>query len=179
MNRRTSQRGITIVEFILVVAIFALFSMVLTDVFMSSSSLVTSSRTEHRAQERLRRNMEAVSNVLRGAALDTLSGFNGAGEANTLQFARIDSVDGQGPIYLGSESLVWEPVAGSVDGVPAPGQIVHTLDGTRSVIATRVPQPGFTARLEEGALVIRMQTYYSSQGRAVFATGSTAVALRN
>lgn len=179
MRHTSRQRGITIVEFILVVAIFALFTMVLTDVFMSSSNLVTSARTEHRAQERLRRNMEAVSNVLRGAAMDTLAGFDPSGNAETLQFARIDTVDGQGPIYFGNESIAWEATAGSVDGVPTPGRLVHRIDGTARVVATRVPQTGFTARLEDGALVIRMRTYYSSQGRAVFATGETAVALRN
>ena len=138
------------------------------------------SRVRHRAEERLRRNVEAVANVLRGADIDTVSGFDATGRAiDTVYFARLHTVDRDGPIYVGAESIEWRADATPVDGVANPGRLVHVLDGVESVLATRVPEGGFETRFDDGALVIRLQTYYSSEGRAEVAQGETAVSLRN
>jgi hypothetical protein len=175
-----SQRGMTVIEVTLVVGIFAVLGMVSIDIFVSSNELVDSSRSRHRAEERLRRNFEAIANVMRAADIDTLDGFDeDTGAATTLQFARVDGVDREGTVYLGDETLEWRALDISVDGVESPGQIVHTLAGVETVLATRVPASGFEVRLEDGVLVIHLQTYYSRQGHTNVAEGVTAVAVRN
>lgn len=180
IRRDPRQCGHTLLELLIVVSIFALFGAVFTDGFASSSALVDDSRVRHRADERLRRNMEAVANLLRGADIDTVTGFASNGIAvDQLHFARVDTVDRDGPIYVGTESIEWRAEGGSVDGVANPGRLVWVLDGVETIIATRVPRYSFEAEFGAGALMIRMSTYYSREGRVSVARGETAVALRN
>ena len=76
--------------------------------------------------------------------------------------------------------MLWQASAIAVDGVPNPGAIYLLRDGTRYLVADRVPVGGFHVRQEGQNLVIHLRTYYlTSQSRLVYKTGESVVSVRN
>lgn len=182
MTGRSSRntRGYTIVELLLVVGVIPILLAAVGNVFVSSEGLVQKSRANLRAHEELRRNLEAIANVVRDADIDTVGGFDDTGWACQPTFAKVVGADLTDRIYEGPQQLRWVPTAQDVDDVASPGAVVHVNDGTTRIVATRVPEGGFKVRLEGGRLKIRMSTYYATSARQLAqVTGETSVALRN
>jgi Tfp pilus assembly protein PilX len=178
-TRPHPQRGWTLWETLIGISIIALLALTFSRVFNSSERLATETRTRHRAEESLRRNLEALANVLRDADVGTLDGFDSDGESTNPSFARITNVDATGPVYSPVEELRWTSSSASVPGVVAPGRVVHVRNGTERLVANNVPSGGFSVVRQAGALVLRVQTYYAVNGHLEWAQGTTAVALRN
>src|SRR5262245_19544916 len=80
--RRTTQRGYTFVEAVVVTAIFLTSVAAFGRAFANSEGVAKQSRVSLRATEELRRNLDAVANCLRGASAASLTGF-GAGSTST------------------------------------------------------------------------------------------------
>lgn len=178
-SRTRSQAGWTLWETIVALNLTAIALTVFGGVFSSSESLVRETRARHRAEETLRRNLEALANVLRAADISTLDGFDENGTSTNLFFARVTGVDEIGPTYGAGEELRWQASPTPVSGVPEPGRVVHVKDGVETLVADRVPKGAFTAWLEGNALVVEVKTYYAVDNHVAEVTGSTAVALRN
>jgi hypothetical protein len=174
-----ARAGFSLVELLLGSTLMIMFLLAFGRVFASSESLAQDSRMTLRANEDLRRNLEAVANVLRDADFDTLEGFDLSGEATTPSFARVTGADAYGKTYGSVESIAWRPAAAPVRGVARPGYLVHVVDGEETVIADRVPAYGFKLVMEDGTLVIRISTYYAVDGAHTQVHGATGVALRN
>jgi hypothetical protein len=180
VRRRRNQAGFTVVEVAVASIFVALTFAVFGEVFSSTSGLSRESRATLRAQEELRRNLEAVANVLRGVDIDTLEGFDGDGVATTPEFQRVTGADAFGRTYAGGEQLLWQSAPGTADGIQNPGRVVHSKAGETTLIADRVPQGGFRVVLDGTRLVIQLSTYYTTSERStVTVSGETAVSLRN
>ena len=178
-TRRARQSGFTMIEVAIASVFVALTFAVFGEVFSSTSGLSRESRGNLRAQEELRRNLEAVANVLRGVDIDTLDGFDADGRATQPEFQRVTGADAYGRTYDGAEQLYWQS-APSVDGISNPGRVVHAKGAVVTMIADRVPQGGFVVVLDGTRLVVQLSTYYVTSERAtVTVSGETAVSLRN
>jgi hypothetical protein len=180
MSRRRAQRGFTLLEVTIAAAFAALTFAVFGQVFSTTDGLSRESRGNLRAHEELRRNLEAVANVLRGVDIDTLGGFDESGIASEPEFQRVTGADALGATLGGAEALRWEARPGAADGVKSPGRVVHDRGGVATVLADRVPEGGLQVQLDGTRLVVRLTTYYeTAQRTTVTVSGETAVSLRN
>lgn len=174
------QRGYTLLEVMLVVAIAPILVSAIMKAVMSSRELAEVSRAELHAHEELRRNLEAIADIVRDADIETLGGFDGNGVAVHPTFQCVIGADAEGRLYDGLSELFWSEVDVDVDGVSRPGEVIYRKGGIDKVVAEQVPLGGFSVRLEGGTLVIRGQAYYAtSERRIAQVSGETAVALRN
>ncbi|MHC5012042.1 MAG: hypothetical protein ACYTG6_14035 [Planctomycetota bacterium] len=179
MRARNGQAGYTAIEVMLGLLILPFLVGAIGKAFGSSDELIQDSRVVLRAHEDLRRNLEAIANVVRDADIDTLANFT-SGTSTQPQYQRVVGADHLGRLYGGAEELRWMPVSGPVNGVAQPGVVVHTKNGVDRIIAVRVPQGGFRVNLEGNNLVILLTNYYSTSAAHVTSiSGQTAVALRN
>ena len=179
MRARHRQAGYTAIEMMIGLLILPFLVGAIGRAFGSSNEHIQESRVVLRAHEDLRRNLEAIANVVRDADIDTLANFT-SGTATQPQFQRVIGADHLGRLYAGAEELRWMPVAGPVNGVAQPGVVVHSRGGVDRIVAVRVPQGGFLVRLEGNNLVILLTNYYSTSAAHVTSiSGQTAVALRN
>jgi len=176
---RTARSGFTLLEVVLAATLMAAFLLGFGRVFASSEDLAKDSRLCLRAQEDLRRNLEAVANVLRDVEFETLDGFDLAGVATAPSFARVTGADAFGRTYDSREAIAWRPVPGPVPGVAQPGRLVHVRGGRETLLANRVPAQGFRVEMREGTLVIRISTYYAADNASTVVHGATGVAVRN
>lgn len=80
-----NQKGFTLIELIIYIAIFAVISLVLTDFFITLTKVRAQTEARGEVRQNLARTMERVSQVIRSA-----SGVNSA-SGNTLSLAMTDS----------------------------------------------------------------------------------------
>lgn len=180
MNRpHTTQAGWTLWETIVGMSLIAMSLLAFGNVFSSTETLVRDGRARHRAEESLRRNLEAIANVLRDVEAETFSGFDAYGRSGNPSFARVTGADRTGLLYGPLEELRWSASAGTVPGVDAPGRIVHVAGGIERLIADRVPAGAFSVFWDEGALVVELATYYVVDNHLELVRGRTGVAVRN
>ena len=176
---RHAHAGWTLWETMVGTSILALATLAFTNVFISTEDLVRDGRTKHRAEENLRRNLEAIANVLRDIEADSIDGFDEAGRSTNPSFARVTGADRLGRTYGPAEELRWSPSTGHVPGVESPGRIVHVQDGLERLIADRVPEGSFSVFWDSGALVVEIATYYVVDNHLELVQGRTGVAVRN
>lgn len=174
-----TQAGWTLWETMVAVSLLALVLLVFTELFVTSESLVRDTRAKHRAEETLRRNLEALSNVVRDVALSSVDGFDDDGVATNPTFSRVTGADTTGQIYSALEELQWRPSGVPVRGVTSPGQVLHVRGGVAVLVADRVPDGGFSVWVDGKTLVLEVRTYYVVRDHLEVVAGSTAVALRN
>jgi len=179
MPRARRQYGWTLWETIIGVSIIALAMLAFTNVFSSTETLVRDGRAKHRAEETLRRNLEALANVLRDADKDTLGNFDANGRSANPSFSKVTSVDDVGPVYGPLEEIHWSATSGAVPGVASPGKVVRVVNGVESVLADRVPAGTFLVHWEQGTLVVEVSTYHVVNDHTELVRGRTAVAVRN
>lgn len=171
--------GWTLWETTVGLSLMALALVVFGGVFTSTETLVRDGRAKHRAEEMLRRNLEALANVLRDADAETLSGFDGTGKSLSPVFAKVTGVDEVGVVYGPNEQLRWSASPGSVPGVSSPGKVVLATNGTERVIADRVPAGAFFVQWNEGTLIVEVSTYHVVDNHTEIVRGRTAIAVRN
>ena len=179
MSNRSTQAGWTLWETIVGMSILTLAALTFGKVFTSTENLVTDGRAKHRAEETLRRNLEAIANVLRDVEGDSIEGFDDAGRTENPSFARVTGADRVGLIYGPEEELRWSAAGGAVPGVNAPGRVVHVRGGTERLVADRVPEGEFALFWDNDTLVVELTTYYVVDNHLELVQGRTGVAVRN
>ena len=179
MNR-ASNSGFTIYEVVIVIGLTTLLLSVVTPIFTSNTNMADATLAQQRLEAAHRRNLVALSHVLRGIDLQTLTGFDAGGASMNPHFARVTGADLDDLTYGGSEELRWVPSPIAVDGVPSPGSVYLVRAGARTLVADRVPSGGFRVRQEGQNLVVQLATYWTtSSGKTVTKTGETVVSVRN
>lgn len=179
MRTSHSQSGWTLWETIVGLSIIALALVVFGGVFTSTETLVRDGRAKHRAEETLRRNLEALANVLRDADRATLDGFDATGKSLNPVFAKVVGVDEVGVVHGPDEELRWSASPGTVPGVAAPGKVVHVRNGIERVVAERVPAGAFSVTWQAGTLVLEVSAYHVVNNHTELVRGRTAIAVRN
>ncbi len=180
MTVRNAQHGFTIFEVIVVTSLIALILASLGPTFTSNDNLVQDSRAHQRAEAEHRRNMAALARVLRGVDIQTLAGFDTNGNSTAPTFSRVTGADLDDLTYSGDEGLRWIASPVPVDGVENPGAVYLERDGTRQLVANRVPAGGFRVVQQGQSLVVHLTTYYTtSRSRSVTKTSQSAISVRN
>ena len=172
--------GFTLFEVTVVISLMALIFAALGPLFSSNTSLVEDSRALQRAQAAHRRNMEALSRVLRSVDVQTLTGFNPSGVSTAPKFSRVTGADYEDLTYTGPEELLWVASPVNVDGVAKPGAVYLVQNTRRVLVADRVPAGGFRVRQEGQSLVVQLETYWTTNaGRTVTTSGESVISIRN
>lgn len=181
MSRRLSRSaGITLLEMTVSAALFSLATVTLTGIATNTEALASDTRAHTRATAELRRNLEALSNVMRGADLATLSGFDTNWQSTNPHFARVIGADLIDRVHSPTEELRWIATTSDVDGVEHPGAVYLISPAGQRLMADRVPQGGFQVRLDGSTLVVSLVTYYTTRDRrTVLSEASTSITLRN
>ena len=182
---RTSHRqsGSTLVETVFVSALFVSLMASFLSVYSSTSSFSARSSTQMRANEEHQRNLDAIANLLRGAALSSLAGFDAAGTSTAPTFQVVTGADGTGARILGpAQTLGWRTTGGNVHGVQNPGEITLTVNGVTTPLASRIPKGGFLVTLTANTLRVTLTTFYTmsdAEQTAATVSGDVSVSLRN
>ena len=161
----------------------SLLGLVFTSVsglFTANTELSNDTRAHQLAEAAHRRNHAAISRVLRGIDIQTLSGFNNFGVATSPSFRRVSGMGTGDLTYVGDEQLVWVEAAMPVDGIEKAGALYLSRDGQRFLVADRVPADGFELTQEGQSLAVRLTTYHTtSRGTVVTKTSESAISIRN
>jgi len=180
MSRRTSQRGFTFFETMVVLAVGGLLFGLLGQALTGSSRLSSASRATLRSDDDAHRSAEAIANALRGASWETLTGFDESDVATEPTFRRVLGSDSSGYVLDEVETLQWRSSQRGVDGIQSPGEVVLEKNGVTTVVAPRVPSGGFRVLRTGTTLKVVLTTYASTSQRVVSHTTAEAlVALRN
>lgn len=179
MSRVSRQRGFTFFETMVVVAVGGVLYLLLGESLSSASKLSSTTRAELQVNDDARRSLDALAALLRGAAWETLDGFNELDIAVQPTFQRVIGSNAQGYVLDTLETLRWRSTT-SADGIDYAGEVVHEKDGQSTVVAPRVPGGGFRVERTGTTLKITLTTYASTSQRVVTQrTSETLVALRN
>lgn len=174
------QAGFTMVEVLLVSGFILAGLAAVGSLVGSAQDLTDDTRTHTRAVSEHRKNLRALSNLLRNVDITTLGGFDDEGTAAAPSFQRVAGVDLEDRSYLASERLEWRPISDTIWGVQQPGHIHLVTAGGTEVIARNVPAGGFVLRQEGATLAIQLTTFYTLGDRRTHqVTSETAVSLRN
>lgn len=174
------QRGYTMIEVAFVCALVLAGLAIVASLVGRTHELTTDTRAHSRAESEHRKNLRALSNLLRNVDIGTLTGFDQDGVATTPSFQRVSGVELDDRLYVGTERLEWVPSPGKVWGVPQPGLVRLVGPQGAHPIALNVPAGGFLVRQEGNTLAIRLTTYFSlGDRRTAQVTSETAVSLRN
>ena len=180
MGARTSTRGFTFIELVVVIFLMSAIWLAALTVFESSDSMVQDARVRLRAEAQHRRDLQALTNYLREADISTLAGFDLDGIAVEPSIARVTGADLWDRTYGPTETLRWVAYEQAVDGLGNGGEIQAVTAGGSEVLCDRVLQNGFNIEQQGRNLVLNLTTYYrTDRGRVTTVTGSTVVALRN
>jgi hypothetical protein len=179
-HQANRQRGFTIHEVVVTVSLLALALLSSSKLFGSNQDLSNETRAHQRAEAEHRRNLRALSKVLRTADIQTLDGFDLKGISTNPHFYRVTGAALNDRTYGGDEQLLWMPAPRSVPGVERPGAVYLVRDGHNELVADRVPAGGFSVEQQGQNLLIHLTTYYMTSARRLVKTASTAVvSLRN
>jgi prepilin-type N-terminal cleavage/methylation domain-containing protein len=171
-RRLPAGAGFTLVELMVVVAIFATTMVLYAEIFSRSTSFEQESRSMLRADEDCRRSLEHIRNILRGAYYPDTNALSPAvpsplpagiaaapvgvlEQAWGLRFRRVTGFGVSGPTFGPWERMRWRPLApATVDGVAEPGEVVLETSLTggdpwvfSELVAPRVPRVQVRNRL--------------------------------
>jgi len=179
MRLARRQAGFTIVEMAISVAIFGTVLALLGQTLSASSGLSSRTRVNMRVAEGSRQNLEAISDLLRGGSVTSLTGFVG-GTSTDFTFQCVTGGVAGVPTLGAARQIKWLATTGAVNGVTSPGRVVAIQGGVATTLAPRVPAGGFVVTQQGRTLLVNLTTYYStSEGRATTRTDRVSVTLRN
>ncbi len=189
MRSNRSQAGFTFFEIAVATAIFAAFTAAFATAVGSSNELAASYRANQRAAEESRKDLEAVANALRDAAVSSLEGFEegeegeeGEGELRaTAPWYRVvvGSLEGA-PVLSERRQLIWRATSAPVAGVASPGEVVCVDGADARVVCPRVPRDGFVVEQQGRTLLVTLSTFVTtSQSKTAVGKRQISVALRN
>lgn len=178
-SRQRRERGLGMVEVIVVIACAACIAYVATSLIGTSRIVVDQSRAAVRAASENRRGLEAIANVLRSATVDSLDGFT-AGVSESPSFARaVDAVEDE-PEIGEVETIAWRASTTPWNGDGVIGELWLQRTSGDEMLANRVPQGGFTVRKTGRLLEVDLTTAYVTEGGSEAQIASrTSVAVRN
>jgi prepilin-type N-terminal cleavage/methylation domain-containing protein len=182
MRAPRRQPGFTLVELVVVTALFVTMMMIFVSVYHATSSFSNRTSAVIKSNEEQQRNLDVIANLLRGAALSSLAGFDAGGVSTSPSFQLATGADATGRILGPVQTLAWRAAATPLDGVANPGEIALTQNGVTTTLATRVPKGGFLVTRSANTLRVTLSTYYtmSDPDRTVATiTGDVSVSLRN
>ncbi len=180
MSRARTQAGFTLYEVTVVIALMALAGTAVAQLFKGNTELVNDTRALQRAEAAHRRNLGALTRVLRGIDIQTLAGFDSQGMASSPSFGRVTGADLDDFTYRGDEKLSWKASPVAVDGVVKPGAVYLVRDGASRLVADRIPAGGFFVRQQGQSLVIHLTTFFATgAGRVVSRSSESVVSIRN
>jgi hypothetical protein len=183
MRTRHRQCGTTLVEAVFVSALFVSLMATFLSVYSTTSSFSVRSSVQMRANEEQQRNLDAVANLLRGAALSSLAGFDAGGVSTSPTFQVVTGADATGARVLGpAQTLGWRTTGGNVHGVQNPGEVTLTVNGVTTPLASRIPKGGFLVTRSANTLRVTLTTFYTmtdAEQTAATVSGDVSVSLRN
>ncbi|MHC5010509.1 MAG: hypothetical protein ACYTG6_06085, partial [Planctomycetota bacterium] len=152
---------------------------VATSLTTTTIELTKETHVQTRAHAEHRRNLLALSDILRTASVYSLDGFDVDGNATQPGFRRLLGVDLHDRLYTDPQHLEWRAASIQVNGVAQPGAVWLVDPEGDSLVADKVPSGGFVVRQEGNVLAIRLTTYYATDhDHATLITSETAVLLR-
>lgn len=179
MSRTRSTAGFTFFEMAVVMAAAGMLYLLLGQTLSGAARLSSASRASLQAGDDLRRSLDAIASVLRGASWSSLGGFDANDVATQPTFQRAIGSDINGTLLDTVETLRWRP-ARAADGIQYAGEVVLEKAGQVTVLAPRVPSGGFRVERTGTTLKVLLTTYASTSQRVVSqTTAETLVALRN
>jgi hypothetical protein len=179
IRRRHSEAGFTMFEIALVSAIALTGLAVVGQLLGTTQDLSTDTRAHSLAATEHRKNLRALTDVLRSIDIRTLKGLD-AGTTTAVEFQRVSGADLTDRVYEASERIEWRPSGADVWGIKYPGHLFLRSSAGDQRIAKNVPAGGFRIRQEGKTLAIDLTTYYTvGAKRTVQVTSETAVSLRN
>lgn len=175
------ERGFTLFEVVVTVALAGAATGTSLSLLASSDELASDSRLRMRASSHYREAHAAVGRILQNVDIDTLSGFDGSGEATAPVFQQVTGFDGGDVTHDTQSTLKWVLRLPVVPGVGEVGNIVLEPDGQpQAIVATQVLKDSFSVRQEGRNLVIGLKIYYGADGDdRIVLEGETVVSLRN
>lgn len=193
--RRARATGFTLVETLVVVAIAGIMFAALGQTLGASTRLYGTARAHLHSHDDVHRSLDAISGLLRGAMLTTLTPVPAIVESDGVAGITIDDWRDQWATQLSFQqpnddqatyapgviqTLSWRSAA-PVNGIPTPGEVIHTVGSSVRVIAPRVPGNGFRIRrVGEASLEVLLTTYSSPAPNTTAAvTASATVLVRN
>jgi hypothetical protein len=180
MSSGRRQAGFTFFELTVVVAAAGMLYLLLGQTLGSSARLSSTSRATLQASDDLRRSLDAIAAVLRGASWQSLGGFDENDVATQPTFQRALSHNINGTVLDTVETLRWRSSSRSADGIQYAGEVVLEKDGQVTVLAPRVPLGGFRVERTGTTLRVLLTTFASTSQRVVTQSSSEMlVALRN
>lgn len=179
MRRRLRLSGVTVVEATFAIAISTGLFLGIGATLGTTTRLAERSRGDLQASEENRWALDRLGNALRGAAADTMTGFDVSGVATAPRFSTVPGMAAGVRTLSTAATLQWQATP-AVGGVTSPGQVVRVQDGVTTVVAKRVPSGGFTVTQVGGGLLIHLESFAPmSNGEISHAAGDTFVRLRN
>ena len=183
MKTNLRQNGSTLVEAVFVTALFVSLMASFISVYATTSSFSARSSVQMRANEEHQRNLDAIANLLRGAAISSLAGFDAGGTSTAPTFQVVTGADATGARVLGpAQTLGWRTTGGNVHGVQNPGEVTLTVNGVTTALASRIPKGGFLVTRSANTLRITLSTFYTmsdAEQTAATVSGDVSVSLRN
>jgi hypothetical protein len=179
MRNHRASAGVTLVETAVSVAIIASISLGIGGVMRASGGLARRAHANQTASQRNRRSLERIVNTLRGASLDTLSGFDVNGLSTAPQFRQVTGVAGGAPTLGVAQTIQWYSKADRCGAANA-GQVDVVIGGVRTCLADRVQSGCFRVSLSGSTLKVFLTTYTpNAEGGLANASGEASVTIRN
>src|SRR5262249_54899325 len=113
MRARTRQSGFTLLEMALGGAITAFVLTGVAGLLFSTNGLAQRSHANPPASATTRRSLERLADLMRGAAVTSLTGFNVAGVATTPVFQIVTGLNAGNPVLSLPYTLQWQAVVAS------------------------------------------------------------------
>jgi hypothetical protein len=180
MRRDRREAGSTLLELIIATGLGTMLTLVFGTTFATSAGLWGRSTVALKVYEEHRRNLDAVGNVFRAAALSTLSGFDANNNSTAPVWQCVTGIDVNGVLLDAPHQLTWRASAEKVFGVASPGELVVTQGAAKTVVARHVPAGGFRATLLGNTLRITLTTFSAGVNHQLSQlTGDTSLTLRN
>ena len=176
-SRRTS--GVTMVETVVSIAIIASVFVGVGGVMRTSSGLARRTHANQLASQENRRSLERITNALRSADVDSLSGFDVNGIATAPQYKQVTGAVGTTPTLSAAQTIQW---FSKVDksGAANPGEIDLVVGGVKTRLADRVQSGGFRVVQSGSTLKVTLTTYRpNADGGLTYASGEASVSIRN
>lgn len=171
--------GVTMVETAVSIAIVASISVGVGGVMRASGGLARRAHTNQLASQENRRSLERVVNALRGASVDSLSGFDVNGIATAPQYKPVTGATGTTPTLGAAQTIQWFSKQDR-SGAANAGEIDLVVGGVRTCLADRVQSGAFRVVQSGSTLKVFLTTYRpNAEGGLTYASGEASVSIRN
>lgn len=149
---------------------------------MTADAIEKEARVRMRVVALHRQNQVAVANVLRAAAIDTLTSFDVNDRSTQPGFRPVTGMEENAPALGYPRHVEWRAnLQAQAPGIEHSGDLyLVDAEGSDQVLARNVPRDSFLVRQEGRNLVLSLTTYFARDvEHAHTVTSTTVVSLRN